>query len=107
MLSAWSIIGWSSFPSVTADAPARFPGRGMRRLPRGDLRCNLAFELMHAAGRCAVNGDPPRLHRLGDLPEQLDLEQAILESRALHLDIIGKIELPLEGPRGNAPIQIF
>jgi hypothetical protein len=27
-----------------------------------------AFELMHVAGRRAIDGDPPRLHSLGDFP---------------------------------------
>src|SRR5450631_3146547 len=62
---------------------------------------------MDVAGRCAVDGDPPRLHRLRDFPEQLDLQQAVLERGAPHLDIVGEVELPLEGPRGNAPIEIF
>src|SRR4029077_4420410 len=99
MLSAWSIIGWSSFFSVTADQPARFSGRECTSLPSRDLRC-LAFELIHVAGRCAVDGNSPRLHRLGNFPEQLDLQQAVLERGAPHLDIVGEIELSLERPGG-------
>src|SRR6476659_3937351 len=106
MLSAWSIIGWSSFLSVTADQPARFSGRECTSLPSRELR-GLAFELMHVAGRCAVDGNSPRLHRLGNFPEQLDLQQAVLERGAPHLDIVGEIELSLERPGGNALIQIF
>src|SRR4029078_1250711 len=48
-----------------------------------------------------------RLHRLGNFPEQLDLQQAVLERGAPHLDIVSKVELSLERPGGNAPIQIF
>src|SRR6202051_2600276 len=106
MLSAWSLIGWSSFLSVTADQPARFSGRECTSLPSRDLR-GLAFELMHVAGRCAADGNSPRLHRLRDFPEQLDLQQAMLERGAPHRDIVGEIELPFERPGGNAPIQIF
>src|ERR1700693_3222653 len=106
MLSAWSIIGWSSFLSVTADQPVRFSGRECTSLPSRDLR-GLAFELMHVAGRCAVDGNPPRFHRLGDFPEQLDLQQAVLERGTPHLDIVCEVELPLEGPCGNAPIEVF
>src|SRR6476659_2544719 len=106
MLSAWSIIGWSSFLSVTADQPARFSGRECTSLPSRELR-GLAFELMHVAGRCAVDGNSPRLHRLGNFPEQLDLQQDVLERGAPHLDIVGEIELSLERPVVNAPIQIF
>jgi hypothetical protein len=39
-------------------------------------------------GRCAVDGDPPRLYGLGDLANQLDPEQAVVEGRALHLHVV-------------------
>ena len=64
-----------------------------------------AFELMHVAGRRAIDGDLPRLHGLGDFPEHLDLEQAVVERRALHLNIVGQAELPLEMPGRNAPVK--
>src|ERR1700688_3784452 len=78
----------------------------MQKSSSRDLR-GLAFELMHVAGWCAVDGNSPRLHRLGDFPEQLDLQKAIIKRGAPHLDIVGEIELPLEGPGRNTPIQIF
>jgi hypothetical protein len=37
-----------------------------------------------------------RLHRLGNLPLQVDDEQAVLEAGALHLDVVG--EPPLRSP---------
>jgi hypothetical protein len=73
----------------------------MQKVPSRNLR-GLTFELMHVVGRRAVDGNLPRLHRLGDFPEQLDLQQAVLERGTLHLDIVSKVELSLEWPGGNA-----
>ena len=50
---------------------------------------------MDIARRRAVNGDPPRLHGFGDLPDQFDLEQPVVEGRVLDLDVVGQVELPL------------
>ena len=55
--------------------------------------------------RRAVDGDAPRLHGLGDFPDQLDLEQAVVEGRALHLDVVRQVELPLEMPGGDSAIE--
>src|SRR4051812_25622738 len=66
-----------------------------------------AFELMHVAGRRGIDGDSPRLHGFRDFPDQFDLEQSVLERGAVHLNIIGQVKLPLERPRGNAPVEIF
>jgi len=40
--------------------------------------------------------DPARLHRLGDFPLKVDDQQAVLELRALDLDVVGQRELALE-----------
>src|SRR6266849_8630034 len=42
---------------------------------------------------------------LGDLADEIDVEQAVLERSALHHDEIGKLEYPLEGARRDAAIQ--
>jgi hypothetical protein len=60
---------------------------------------------MHVAGRRAIDGGPPWLHSLGDFPDQLDLEQAVVERRALHLNIVGQAELPLEMPGRDASVK--
>jgi hypothetical protein len=66
----------------------------------------LGLDLMDVVGgRRAVDCDPPLLHGLGDFPDQLDLEQAVVEGRALHLDVVGQAELPLEVPGRDAPVQ--
>jgi hypothetical protein len=53
-------------------------------------------------GRRTSDGDPPRLHGLGDLPDQSDLEQPVAERSVLDLDVVGQVELPLEGAGGDA-----
>jgi hypothetical protein len=55
----------------------------------------------------ATNGDPTRLHSLGDFSNQLDLEQAIIEGRTLYLNVISQAELPFELASGDAAIQVL
>ena len=76
-MSAWSIIGWSSFLSAHRSRPVSRAGVHTQS-SKLDLR-GLASQLLHVAGRCAVDGDLLRLHRLGYFPEQLNLQQAIIE----------------------------
>ena len=54
----------------------------------------------------AADVDLPRLHRLGDLADQLDREQAVLQVRAAHLDMVGKREAPLERAGGDPAIDV-
>src|SRR3546814_4493385 len=51
------------------------------------------------------DGDAPRLHGLGDLAHQCDGEQAVLELRAGHLDVVGEVEAALEGAGGDAAVE--
>src|SRR5712671_7622374 len=50
--------------------------------------------------------DGPRLHRLRYLAHQVDMQQAVVEARAGHLDVVGEAEAPLERAPGNAAVQI-
>src|SRR6202035_3348231 len=77
-----------------------------RDTPEVDESGRLGLDLMDVV-RCrrAVDGDAPRLHGLGDFPDQLDLEQAVVEGRALHLDVVREVELPLEMPGRDASIK--
>ena len=70
--------------------------------PRSNCSSRLGFELMDVA---AVDGDPPRLHGLGDFPDQFDLEQPVVERGVLDLDVVGQVELPLEMSGRDAAIQ--
>jgi hypothetical protein len=54
----------------------------------------------------ATDGDPPRLHRLGHLARQLDMEQAMLEPGLDHLDVIGELEVTGEAAIGDTAMQI-
>src|SRR5690606_1964535 len=49
--------------------------------------------------------DPARLHLLGDVALELDVQQAVPELGAKHLDMVGKLEAALERPRGDAAMQ--
>src|SRR6266566_7600607 len=62
---------------------------------------------MNVSSWRAVNADPPGPHGLGNLPNQLDLEQAIVEGGALHLHVIRKIELSFELSGRNASVEEF
>ena len=55
----------------------------------------------------SIDGDPPRLHGLGNFPDQFDLEQAVVEGRVLDLDVVGQVELPLERAGRDAAVQVF
>src|SRR5882762_1452726 len=68
---------------------------------------SFAFELMNVSSWRAINANPPRLHGLGDFPDQFDLEQAIVEGSALHLHVIGKAELSFELSGRDAPVKEF
>src|SRR6266852_2815706 len=67
-----------------------FPGRAIDHL-----------RSLSAGGNRNVAG----LLGLGDLADEIDVEQAVLERSALHHDEIGKLEYPLEGARRDAAIQ--
>jgi hypothetical protein len=51
--------------------------------------------------------DRPRLHRLGDLADQLDMEEAVIEAGADHLDRLGELEAALEGAARNAAVEVL
>jgi hypothetical protein len=40
--------------------------------------------------------DPARLHGLGHLAHQIELQQPVLERRAFDLNVVGKAEVTLE-----------
>jgi hypothetical protein len=65
----------------------------------------LGLELVHVSLRRAVNGDPPRLHGFGNLPDQFDLQQAVVEGRVLDLDVVGQVELAFEVPGRDTPVK--
>jgi len=51
--------------------------------------------------------DAAGLHRLGHVPHQLHDEHAVLEPCALYLDMVGELELVLEGALRDAAMQIL
>jgi hypothetical protein len=87
--------------SAARESPARL--RSIQAAESGS--CGLGFNLGDVAQDGAVDLDPARLHGLGDLPLQVDDEQAVLEAGALDLDVVGERELALEIARRDAAMQ--
>src|SRR5580704_14330961 len=61
------------------------------------------LDLQELSGTC--DGDRPSLHRLWNLAHEVDVEEPVLQARAVDLDIIGELEATLEGSRGNALVE--
>src|SRR4051812_19564410 len=59
------------------------------------------------AGLAGADRNAAGLLGLGDLADEIDMEQAVLERGVLHLHEIGELEHALEGARGDAAIQHF
>jgi hypothetical protein len=64
------------------------------------LSGRLGFQLLNVRAGSAVDFDLPRLHGFWNLADQIDLQKAILESRAGDLDVVCEVELPLERATG-------
>src|SRR5262245_11111601 len=56
-------------------------------------------------GFAVADGDAAGLKPLRHVAHQLDMEQAVLDAGALHLDVIGELETALEVARGDAAVQ--
>src|SRR6185312_1366297 len=76
-------------------------GRASRRL--GRLAVD-DFRLLDLVG-LGRDGNGAGLHRLGQFAHQVDVQQAVLEYGALHQDMIGELESPLEAPRSDTAMQ--
>ena len=50
-------------------------------------------------------GDLARLLRLGNLAHEVDVQETVLEGRALHLDVVGKLEAALERAGRDALVE--
>ena len=86
--------------------------RAPRRAPRSSSRCGRRSYAATLASTCLAfrwrrrcDRDLAGLHRLGDLADEIDVEEAVLEARAGHLDMVGELEAALEGARGDAAIE--
>src|SRR5579862_93468 len=62
----------------------------------------LAFDHLHLA---AIDGNAARLLLFRDYPLQVDMEQSVLELRALDLDVLGQLEAALERTAGDTLIK--
>jgi hypothetical protein len=63
--------------------------------------------MLHVVGGGAVDGNPARLHGLGNLANQLDPKQSVIERGVLDLDVVRKVELPFETAGRNSPVEEF
>src|SRR4029079_10919528 len=99
-LSGVTVVG-RMFSSILRRvwAAARHNEAGPPQAVRSSRR---GFELMDIA---AIDGDLPRLHGLGNLSNQFDLQQPIVERCVLDLDVVGQVELPLEVPGRDTAVQ--
>src|SRR5262249_11646652 len=68
---------------------------------RGDLR---RLRVDHLRARVA-DRDAARLHRLGDLAHEIDVQQPVLERGAPDLDVLGELEHALERARRDALVE--
>src|SRR3546814_14621544 len=98
------ISDWSS-DVCSSDLVTSPPATGMTGKVSGPRLGGLV--LQHLGLLARGDGDAPRPLGLGDLAHQLDGEQAVLEPRTGHLDVVGKVEAPLEGTGGDAAMEIL
>ncbi len=88
------------------------------QLPRPFVKCHRTsgpasrrsgdgLELLAFQERSAFTTDLDlaRLHGLGDLAAQFDVEESVLQAGVHHADIIRELELALEAPIGDAAIE--
>src|SRR5262245_6810541 len=78
--------------------------RGNRGAPfdRTDSLRSLGFDHLAVA---VADRDLARLLRLGNLAHEIDVQESVLEARALHLDVVGKLEDALERAGRDALIE--
>ena len=48
-----------------------------------------------------LDGDGPRLQRLGDLAHKVDMQQTVHQFRAMDAHMVGKLEAALKAALGN------
>src|ERR1700733_3336482 len=81
------------------------------RPPEERLRGFLSLDYCRAVALAVCfaipDRDRARLFRLGDLAHQINMQETVLEARALHLDEVGELEHTLEGTGGDALIEHF
>jgi hypothetical protein len=72
------------------------PNRGQVQISGSGLG---RLDLQELTG--ARDRDRPGLHRLRDLAREVDVQEPVLQARALDLHIVGELEITLEVSRGD------
>jgi len=69
----------------------------------------VAFDALRRGllARVRVDGDPPRLHLLGDLPLEIDDKQNVLQFCSGYADVIGEFEATSERPQSEPMMEIL
>src|SRR5579862_3718312 len=81
------------------------PGRS-RLAVRFGLGSSLGVDHLSFSGAIA-DRDLTRLLGLGNFAHEVDVQQSVLETRVLDLDMIGKLEDAFKGTRGDTLIEHF
>src|SRR5215470_13557323 len=66
------------------------------------LRRRLGVDHLRLA---AADRNAARLHRLGDLADEVDVQETVLERRRADLDMVGELEHALERTRRDALVE--
>src|SRR5690242_4029287 len=89
--------------SLTMGAPR--DARHAVRSRAQTLSGRLGFQFLDVIGWGAIDRDAARLHGFRDFPDQLDLEQAVVERGALDLNVVRQVELPFEITRRDTAVE--
>src|SRR5687768_13986745 len=82
------------------------PGEaGARNQAENPRRANLSSLGVDLPGSGLADRNLARLHRLRNLADEVDVEQAVLKACAGDLDMVGELEAALEGAGGDAAIE--
>src|SRR5208337_4899624 len=81
--------------------------RKRARLTGSVLKRSRRFRRLHRTRRAVADRNLARTLGFGYFAHQIDMQQAILQTGARHLDVVGELEAALESARGNALIEHF
>src|SRR5205807_1021520 len=87
-------------PRISGALPLHYQLDATDLFASGGLRLDLGVDQLAIA-----DWNLPRLLGLGNLPDQVDVQQAVLQRGAFHLDKVGELEYALECARRDALVE--
>src|SRR5512132_1073390 len=107
-------VGGRGAADRSVGTPTATPGRSRLPRPGAKVRSSGAKAILDLLVLASSDGgrrgrrdlDPPRLHRFRQFTHELDHQQAVVQVSAHDLDVVGELEVPLEGTAGDAAIEI-